>query len=263
MTNSSLVRKRWLVAALMCACLVASAAGRERQAPAAAAINPDATAALTKMAAYLHTLTAFQIRSRTSLDDVLEDGQKIQTDGTVDLLVQRPNRLRAEISSDDAHRMFYYDGKTFTIWARRVNYYAAVPAPPTLADLVERLADKYGIEVPLADLFYWGTDKSRMSDITGAIDVGPSQVDGVSCEHYAFRQPGLDWQIWIQNGAFPLPRKIVLTTTVDEARPQYTSILSWNLAPSYNDETFAFTPPPDAQKIVLAEAKPGGEAERR
>ena len=32
-------------------------------------------------------------------------------------------------------------------------------------------------------------------------------------------------------------------------------MLTWNLAPSYNDAAFVFDPPADAQKIVFAEEK--------
>ena len=208
-------------------------------------------ATLTKMSAYLHTLQAFQIESQTSREVVLDDGQKVSSDGTVDLLVARPNRLRAEISSDVQHRMFFYDGKTFTMWARRLNYYATVPAPATLADLVDQLQDKYDIELPLADSFYWGTDKSKSGDVTAAMDVGPSAVEGETCEHFAFRQPGVDWQLWVQNGDYPLPRKLVVTTLTDEARPQYTSVMTWNLAPSFDDDAFDFSAPSDAHQIDL------------
>src|SRR5688572_21425784 len=55
-------------------------------------------------------------------------------------------------------------------------------------------------------------------------------------------------------GDYPLPRKLVLTTLTDEARPQSSVVYTWNLAPSYNDATFAFIAPPDAKRIVLAEA---------
>jgi hypothetical protein len=218
-------------------------------------IDRNAMAVLDKMGAYLRSLKAFQIRSVTATDEVNDDGQKIQMDGVVDLLVQRPDRLRAEITSDAQHRMFFYDGQTFSIWARRVNYYATVPAPPTLGELAERLEDKYGIDLPLADLFYWGTPKGDTSVITAATDVGPSQVDGVSCEHYAFRQDGLDWQLWVQNGDYPLPRKLVLTTTNDEARPQYSTVMTWNLAPAFDMAAFAFVPPPEAHKITFAERR--------
>jgi hypothetical protein len=51
----------------------------------------------------------------------------------------------------------------------------------------------------------------------------------------------------------------VITTTTDPAKPRFTSVMTWNLAPSYNDAAFAFVPPKDAKKIALAEA-PGGHS---
>jgi hypothetical protein len=141
-----------------------------------------------------------------------------------------------------------------------VNYYATVPAPPTLAQLGTVLRDKYDIEVPLADLFRWGEGSATSAGITAASDIGPSQVDGVSCEHFALRQQdGVDWQVWIQQGDFALPRKLILTTTTDDARPDYSSVLTWNLAPSYNDAAFKFAPPPGAQRITFAQV-PGSTA---
>jgi len=82
------------------------------------------------------------------------------------------------------------------------------------------------VEVPLVDLFYWGSERNRTSDVTSAIDVGPSQVNDVTCEHFAFRQDGVDWQVWIQRGDFPLPRKLIITTTSDDARPQFSSVMT-------------------------------------
>jgi len=224
-------------------------------------IDPSAMAALDKMGAYLRTLKAFQVTAVMTTDDVLDDGQQIQSGSVVDLLAAKPSQLRIEIKSDSKHRLFLYDGKTFTVWAELVNYYATVPAPPTIAELVDKLDEKYGIELPLVDLFKWGTPQSvEEKRIIGALDFGPSSVDGVTCEQYAFRQDGLDWQVWIQQGDYPLPRKLILTTLTDEARPQHTEILTWNLAPSFNDAAFKFDPPKDAGKIAIAEVnEPAGE----
>lgn len=221
-------------------------------APAAKAIEPAAMAALKKMGAYLRSLKAFQVSAATSTDEVTDDGQIISNDAVADLLAQPPNRLRVEITSDEKQRLFFYDGKVLTIWAERVNYYATVPAPPTIAQLADVLVEKYDMDLPLEDLFLWGTPRADAAAITAAKDFGPSQVLGVTCQQYAFRQPGLDWQIWIQNGAFPLPRRLVLTTTSDPARPRHSMILTWNLAPSFDDGAFTFDPPKDAHKVVLA-----------
>lgn len=221
--------------------------------------DPDAIKALEDMGRYLRTLNTFQVRSQTTRDEVLTDGQNVQFSGVVDMIVARPNRMRAEVTSDKQNRMYFDDGKTFSMWARRLNYFATIPAPATLRELADTLADKYGLELPVADLFYWG-ERRGTDEIKGAIDVGPSQVDGVTCEHYAFRQEGADWQVWIQQGDYPLPRKLVITTTTDPARPRFTSVMDWNLAPSFNDAAFAFVPPKDAKRIVLVE-EPTGDSQ--
>ena len=218
--------------------------------------DPAAIKALENMSAYLRTLKAIQVHAVTSRDEVLEDGQNVTFSGTVDMIAERPNRLRVEVNTDKQHRMYFDDGKTFSVWARRANYYATIPAPPTLRELADTLADRYNLELPVADLFYWGEGKST-ADIVGASDLGPSQVDGTTCAHYAFRQEGADWQLWIQQGDYPLPRKLVITTTTDPARPRFSSVITWNLAPSYNDAAFTFDPPKDAKKIALAEAPRG------
>lgn len=207
--------------------------------------------ALNKMGAYLRSLKAFQVDSEVTNDDVLDDGQIVTDIRTDTLLSVSPNLLRAELKSDDKDVFLFYDGKNFTVYGKLVNYYATVPAPATTAQLVDKVYSDYGINIPLVDLFKWGTDNSTISKITSAFDVGPSTVQGITCEHYAFRQEGLDWQIWIQLGEYPLPRKFVIRTLTDDARPQHTSDLVWNLAPSYNEAAFAFDPPAGALRIAL------------
>ena len=216
----------------------------------------DAIKALEEMSNYLRTLKAIQVRATTSRDEVLDDGQNVTFSGTLDMIAERPNHLRAEVINDKQQRMYFDDGKTFTVWARRVNYYATIPAPPTLRELADKLSDEYNVELPLADLFYWGDSKTT-ADIVGAIDVGAAQVDGTTCEHYAFRQKGADWQVWIQQGNYPLPRKLVITTTTDPARPRFTSVMTWNLAPSFDDAAFTFEPPKDAKKIMFGRTPTG------
>jgi hypothetical protein len=225
------------------------------QTPPKPVIEPAALDGLQRMGAYLRTLTEFRVNTRATTEDVLTDGQKLQIPGTVELLAQRPNRLRVILKTNLLEHTYYYDGQTFTLWAERVNLYATVPAPPTLGELFKRLEEKFGIEMPLVDLFRWGTPEADIASITSAIVAGPARVEGTSCTHYAFRQKGLDWQIWIQNGSHPLPRKLVLTTTTDEARPQSEMTYTWDLAPAFNDAAFTFTPPAGAQKIPLNEAK--------
>jgi hypothetical protein len=216
-------------------------------------IDLSALAELDRMGTYLRTLKAFQLRADVVTEDVRTDGQKVQTLRSVDLIARPPNRLFADITNDRQRRLFFYDGVHFTLFAPRTTFYATVDAPPTIERLVDQLEDKYDIEVPLVDLFRWGTPESDVDALTSAIDLGPSEINGVTCEQYAFRQEGMDWQLWIQRGQYPLPCRIVITTLSDVARPQHTATYSWNLAPSIDDATFVFRKPADAKQIPLAE----------
>lgn len=224
------------------------------------AVEPGALAALQSMGAYLRTLKSFQVEVATTDEDVLDDGQKILYSGTTSILARMPNGLRAEVTNDRRERTYLYDGKTFTLFAERLNYYATVPAPPTIGQLADTLDEKYGFGVPLSDLFRWGTPSFSTEGIKAAMDVGAGVVAGTTCEQYAFRQDDIDWQVWIQKGDHPLPRRLVITTKTDEARPQHTAEYTWNLAPSFNDEAFTFDPPEGAGKVVLAEIKAAAAA---
>ena len=214
-------------------------------------IDPAAIDTVKKMGAYLRSLKVFQVLGDVTHDDVLEDGLIIQSSSKIDMLAAKPNRMRVEVTSDDRHRLYLYDGKTFTAWGRLTNYYATVPAPPTIGELFKQVQEKYDIELPLIDLFKWGTNEDDINKIKTAIDAGPTTVEGVTCEQYVFHQEGVDWQIWMQLGDYPLPRRLVITTLSDDARPQHTITLTWNLAPSFNDAAFVFDPPPDAKRIIF------------
>ena len=240
-----------VVALCALAGLAGPAAGQDQPEPAA--IDTAATHALDRMAKYLQSLDAFQVRAEVTTEEVLTDGQKIQLATVADLVADRPNRLRMTVANDRHYRLWLYDGTKFVLSAPRLNFYAEAPAPPTIRELVDEVEEKLGLEAPFVDLVRWGDPSSDFEDITSAKVIGPSEIGGVTTEHYAFRQEGLDWQIWIQKGEFPLPRKLVLTTLTDDARPQHESIYTWNLAPSYNDASFTFVPTPEAKKIPFQE----------
>ena len=55
-----------------------------------------------------------------------------------------------------------------------------------------------------------------------------------------------------------VPLAISLAKT-DEARPQFTAVYRWNLAPSFNDAAFTFVPPAGAGRVVMSTARPSGD----
>jgi hypothetical protein len=230
---------------------VFATSGALADAPKKPAIDPEAVTALRTMGNFLRGQKNFTVRMRSTTEQVLEDGQKVQLISYGKLEVDRPNRLRADLISDRRHRQYYYDGKSFTLNGPRVGYYAVVAAPPTIGELVTAVENKYGLEMPLADLFLWGTDKAALDQITSATFIGRSRIEGVETDHYAFRQAGLDWQIWIDHGDKPVPRRLVLTTTDDPDRPQHVIDMTWILDDKHDRSRFTFVPPRDSIKIDL------------
>ncbi|MDZ7651056.1 MAG: DUF2092 domain-containing protein [Burkholderiaceae bacterium] len=227
-------------------------------APAAAAaspVDPASVQALKDMGAYLQTLKRFRVTTELSGERVLADGQKLQHSASATLDVARPDRLRATMRSPRSERVLFFDGKTATLYTPAQKAFSTVELNDTLAGLVEKLENRFGVEVPLSDLFVWGTPAAPLDKIDSAMNAGQDFIGDDLCDHYAFRQGNVDWQIWITTGARPLPRKVVITNRSDEARPQSVSLIAWNLNPGFNDTVFRFVPPKGATQAQIVAPK--------
>ncbi|HEX5063007.1 MAG TPA: DUF2092 domain-containing protein [Kofleriaceae bacterium] len=216
-------------------------------------IDPQAIAALEKMGCFLRKQQNFTVSADAQTDYVIQNDLLVTLPKHAELRVKRPNGLRIDVTSDRKQRQFFYDGKTFTMYGEKVGYYTSVPAPPTIHELANMLEDRYGLQLPLVDLFRWGTAQSPVKEITAAVRVGTERIDGVMTDHYAFRQKGVDWQIWIEQGNRPVPHRLILTTTDDPARPAYALDMQWTLNTLNDWPVFTFVAPPDAVRIPLSE----------
>ena len=217
--------------------------------------DPEAIAALEKMGAYLRTLTTFAVRGVGSTEEALANGQTIQYPGSIDLLASRPNRLRANVFSTRKRREYFYDGKTFTVFSPRQGFFAVVDAPPTIKELLDTASERLDIVLPLTDLFELGYDPALTAKITSGLFVATDVVGDQVCNHFAFRQEGVDWQIWIRDGAQPLPCKWVITGTDDGNHLDYEMEFTWDLKPTVPANAFTFVPPVGADRIALAAIK--------
>jgi hypothetical protein len=238
--------------------LFAAAGAQTPPAATDAPVEPQARQALDKMGAYLRTLSAFEVDTKTSLDVVTEAGQRIQLEGTAAYKVRRPDAFRITVESDWKKRTFYYDGKQFTIFAPELGYYARAVAPATIGQTLDVISEKFGITLPLEDLFRWNDPTQRQSQtLDSAMYIGAVTIDGALTEQYAFRQGMMDWQVWIQTGDQPLPRKLVIIDRTDPAQPAYTARMAWRLNPTLTNADFTFTPAQDAKAIRLTTVEIG------
>jgi hypothetical protein len=241
---------RTLLLAAMLAAFAAPVLAQAQGAPTAerATVSPEARAVLDRMTAYLRGLQAFSIESHSTRDEVVAYGYKLQNNEQSSVLVQRPNRMRAEISGDIRNRSFVYDGSTLVMYSGDDNAYVRTGAPDTLGELLGRLLDA-GVEMPMIDVLYQAADGTLTNAVRSGVRVGDASVEGVACDQLAFRQANVDWQLWVEKGARPLPRKIVITTRYEVGEPQYQAVLTWNTQPKIAANAFAFSAPKDAVEI--------------
>jgi hypothetical protein len=215
------------------------------------AVDPASIQALKDMGAHLRSMKRYSVSTELTGERVLADGQKLQHSAAAELDVVAPNQLRARMHSARSEREIYYDGKLATIFLPQQKYYSSVEFAETLSVLVAKLEERYGVEVPLYDLFTWGTPAAPLDKIESGMNAGQDFIGDDLCEHYAFRQGNFDWQIWITAGNNPLPRKLVITNRADEARPQSVTLMDWNLKPKFKETVFKFTPPKGSTAVEL------------
>ncbi len=213
-------------------------------------IGDNAERILREMGEYLRKAKEFTFRTEVVYDTLLANDQKIQYSGRANISVHRPDKLLVWFDGEERRSRIFYDGKTFTILDARMNVYSVTDVLPTIDDAVDQIVEMYGFSPPIADFVYTDPYKVLIENVDTGFTVGQSLVDGVNCYHLAFTQDVIDWQIWIEQGGRPVPRKLVITYKQEPGSPQYAARLSdWNFQPRLAENGFTFHPPDGADKI--------------
>jgi hypothetical protein len=93
-----------------------------------------------------------------------------------------------------------------------------------------------------------------MGSVQRGTYVGLHAVDGIPCHHLSFEQATIDWQVWIDAGGDPLPRKLVIAYKTEDEVPQYSvTFRKWNLAATLPDALFRFEPPDGARRVEMVQ----------
>ena len=222
-------------------------------------IEARADRILREMSDYLKSVDQFTFQSEVSYDSVLVSGQKIQYGGTGGISVHRPDRLRVEYHGDEGDKLIVFNGQTLTLHDLGVDLYAQKKMKADIDTAVDRMFEEFGFSVPTADLVYADPYSTLTASVASGFVVGLHTVQGVRCHHLSFSQESIDWQIWIEDGPRPLPRKLLITYKDEPGLPQYAVQLSrWDLSPRISDAYFEFHPPAGAGRIEFLPTEEGG-----
>jgi hypothetical protein len=248
MTNFSIVTCTTLVAACFSWPTFAQPSG----------VDAKADAMLRAMTTYVAGLKQFSVQTENTVEAVTTDGQKIQFTSPATVTVSRPDKLFAERRGDIVDQAFYYDGKTLTLYDPGTKYYATVAAPASVDAMLDFARTKLDVFAPGTDLLDTRAYERLMEDVQSGVYVGMAVVRGQRCHHLAYRGAEVDWQIWVREGAKPLPCRYVITSKDIAGAPQFTvQIVNWDAAPRIAGNRFTFEPPRGAKTVEFLATGPG------
>lgn len=213
----------------------------------------EARTLLMKMAAFLAEQKAFSVKVRAGYDVVQDSGQKIEFLETREVALARPDRLRVEETGGDGRGIsIVFDGAKMTVADGGFGVYAQADQPGSVDDAIVYFVRDLGLRLPLAPLLTTRLPAELEHRVKTIDYVEMADILGQPAHHLAARTAVLDFQVWIADGARPLPLRIVLTYA-DEGRPQYWAQFSdWNLKPQFSDAAFAFKAPADSRQVPFA-----------
>jgi hypothetical protein len=212
----------------------------------------DAASLLKAMTDYTAAQKSITATFDSDIEVITPELQKIQFDSSGQMSLTRPDKLRIRRTGGYADVELVYDGKTVSLYGNNAKAYVQAEAPGTIDKLVDAIQNKTGGAMPGTDLLLSNAYEALTSDVVEGHHIGQGVVDGVECEHLAFRGHDTDWQIWIQTGAQPIPRKFVITSKTLAGAPQYTlRIKDWKTDAIADANAFTFKPPEGATKASL------------
>jgi hypothetical protein len=208
---------------------------------------------LMRMARFLAGTPRFTVKLQDRFDVLQDSGQMIEFGETRQIAVSRPNGLRVDLEqSDGEQHVVFYDGKDITTFSPSLNVYAQAAKPGGIDQAVTFFLRDLRMRLPLAALLLGRFPEEIEQRTQSLAYVEHTPLQGQPAHHLAGRTESVDYQLWIAEGVQPVPLRAVLTYRNAEGHPQFRAdFVDWNLSPEFQDDRFAFTPPPGVRRIAF------------
>jgi hypothetical protein len=239
----AIARKRLFRASLLLAVFLSASLTVQAQ-------ENEAKRILKSMTDYMQEQANIEFTFDSDIEVITPELEKIQFTNSGDVLLSRPDKMRAHRVGGYSDAALYFDGQTARIFSKHLNGYAEFPAAGDLDQLIHALRAGHGVALPGADFLLSNAYEVLVQGVLEAKYMGRGVIDGMECEHLAFRNFDTDWQLWVQVGEEAIPRKVVITSKTINSAPQYTfRVKTWKTGVPPASDAFSFTPPPDARQL--------------
>jgi hypothetical protein len=254
--RQALFKVAWVVPIIVGVSWSAVALAQSSASAPSPALDPTADKILARACQTLGGADAFSFHADLMFDQVLPGVVKVQYGGAMDYAVQRPGELAIVYRSDLGAKDLWYGNSSLTLFDPKYGMYATIAVPSTIDAMLDHVADKHGLTMPLSDLVYSNpcARPKTLAVYSGYLGVNP--VEGVPCDHLALSSSKDDFQIWIDHTGKPLPRKIVINHRSEPGSPEFIAILSgWKFPKDIASSRFQPQLPKGAKQIAFMKAE--------
>ncbi len=219
-------------------------------------IAPAADKLLSQTCQVLGAAEAFSFHAEVLFDQVLPSAVKVQFAGEINFALQRPDELAIDYRSDLGGKQLWYQNDTLTIFDQPHQMYARIKVPTSIDAMLDKVAEMHSLTLPLSNLAYSDPCTRLRKQIIFGTYIGVNDVGGLACDHLAFSSRTIDFQLWLDRSAKPVPRKIVINYRTEPGAPEYIAVLSnWKFPKELPQSDFFASIPKDAKRIEFLKVK--------
>ena len=254
MSDNSMLR-RW--APLVVTCAIAFVGSACNRGPATPRTDAERLTLgkqiIERMSAKLASAQTFSVKTHEVRHVTDSKGQPKEDTFDRETVVRRPDRFYTTTTGDRQNET-WYDGVGMTLVVHKDKVFAQARMPETLDKTLDAMHERYGVAVPLADFMYSSPSKALISDTTTGGWVGRETVDGQETDHLAFKDKGVNWEVWVASTGDPLPKKAVAEFTEDKRLRKVDVVFrEWNFAPQVASDRFTPKVPADYEGIAIVQ----------
>jgi hypothetical protein len=252
--NNSGIRTRWSPGLILLAPAIALAAACGSGEPKTDAERlARGREIIERMSTKLSSSPAVTVTTREVRNQVKASGEAQVINLTRESAIRRPDRAYFK-TSGDIQVEGWYDGVGLTVALHDQKVFAQARMPETLDKALDSMYERYGVPTPVGDYFYSSPAKALLADSTTGGWVGREAVDGQQADHLAFKDKGVDWEVWVAATGDPVPLKARSTFTgTKRLRDIEMTFSNWNFAPTIADDRFTPKVPADYEGIAMVQ----------
>lgn len=215
--------------------------------------DPQAASVMEAMSRRLASARHLRVTATREADPGFYVGFDVAEQARIRAVVSRPGRLLAVADTNLGRRSVGYDGREIVFIDHKAKTHARAKAGHDIDSAVRELENAYGVMPPLAELLVNQPSSFLMEGVTRAQHQGTEKIQGTLCDHLAFQQANLSWELWVATTDH-LPRKMVVTHPNGEGgSPLKVTLLikSWDLQTPVSDADFSLPVPAGSTLVEM------------